>query len=311
MISVVKYTDSHREEWDKFVESSINGTFLFFRDFMEYHKDRFDDFSLLFYKDDKLISIIPGNHQENIFFSHQGLTYGGFIFLDSIKIETTIEIFTEFELFLKKYNFKKILFKCIPTIYHKKQIEYDLYCLFVKNYKLTRRDLSFAIDFHLPFNLSKDRRYRTNKSMKNDLEVAEEPEFEKFMSIVNQNLMSKYNLNAVHNFWELEKLHNSFKENIKLLLVKDKSNKIIAGSLIFIDNNFIHTQYLHADSFGKQLNALEFLIKYIFENNLNKRYLIFGTSTENGGKTLNYGLSKFKEGFGSKGFTHDFFEKKL
>ncbi len=78
-MQTVKYDKRHKEEWDDFVCCSKNGTFLFYRDFMEYHSGRFKDHSLLFYEKDKPVALLPGNITGNIFYSHQGLTYGGFI----------------------------------------------------------------------------------------------------------------------------------------------------------------------------------------------------------------------------------------
>ena len=40
-----------RAPWDTFVQESKNGTFLFVRDYMDYHRDRFQDCSLLVYRD--------------------------------------------------------------------------------------------------------------------------------------------------------------------------------------------------------------------------------------------------------------------
>jgi len=58
---IVKYTSTYYSEWNVFIENSKNGTFLFQRDFMEYHKDRFEDFSLLVYFKKKLVCVLPAN----------------------------------------------------------------------------------------------------------------------------------------------------------------------------------------------------------------------------------------------------------
>ena len=44
---------------------------------MDYHKDRFEDYSLMVFKDEKLVAVLPANRVEDKLFSHQGLTYGG------------------------------------------------------------------------------------------------------------------------------------------------------------------------------------------------------------------------------------------
>ena len=47
-LSVVRYTSDQKIVWDSFVAASRNGTFLFMRDYMDYHADRFTDYSLMF-----------------------------------------------------------------------------------------------------------------------------------------------------------------------------------------------------------------------------------------------------------------------
>ena len=44
---VRKYTDSERALWNGFLPRCKNAHFMFHRDFMEYHSDRFSDFSLI------------------------------------------------------------------------------------------------------------------------------------------------------------------------------------------------------------------------------------------------------------------------
>jgi len=81
MIEVIRYCNARRFLWDEFLPNSKNSTFLFYRNFMDYHSDRFRDFSILVLEDGKLKSILPANLDlEGNLHSHQGLTYGGFVF---------------------------------------------------------------------------------------------------------------------------------------------------------------------------------------------------------------------------------------
>ena len=50
MYKVSRYTAEDKIEWDRFIATAKNATFLFQRDFMDYHQDRFEDFSLMIYK---------------------------------------------------------------------------------------------------------------------------------------------------------------------------------------------------------------------------------------------------------------------
>ena len=49
---------------------------MFDRNYMDYHKDRFKDHSLLFYNDGKLIALLPMSEHDEMLVSHGGLTYG-------------------------------------------------------------------------------------------------------------------------------------------------------------------------------------------------------------------------------------------
>ncbi len=52
-IFVRPYNESFCETWDEFVRCSRNATFLFRRAFMDYHRDRFVDASLLLFDEKK------------------------------------------------------------------------------------------------------------------------------------------------------------------------------------------------------------------------------------------------------------------
>ena len=60
-MKMIKYRIEHKNKWDNFVHNSKNATFLFQRDFMDYHQDRFEDFSLMVYKNETLYALLPAN----------------------------------------------------------------------------------------------------------------------------------------------------------------------------------------------------------------------------------------------------------
>lgn len=76
MIEIVRYTDNQEDIWNQFNKQSKNYLFMFDRNYMDYHKDRFKDHSLLFYNDGKLIALLPMSEHDEMLVSHGGLTYG-------------------------------------------------------------------------------------------------------------------------------------------------------------------------------------------------------------------------------------------
>ena len=76
MFEIERYTDAQAGEWNAFVRSSKNGTFLFDRGYMDYHADRFADASLMCRRDGCLYALLPANRDGDALYTHQGLTYG-------------------------------------------------------------------------------------------------------------------------------------------------------------------------------------------------------------------------------------------
>ena len=108
MFQVCKYTNSKKADWDNFIATAKNATFLFQREFMDYHNDRFEDFSLMVYKDEKLYAVFPANKNGENVYSHQGLTYGSFVLQDSAKLKSTFIAFKELLKFLFEEGIKKL-----------------------------------------------------------------------------------------------------------------------------------------------------------------------------------------------------------
>ena len=61
MLKVDRYDPSRADQWNRFVATSRNGTFLFDRRYMDYHKNRFEDLSLVISKDDRIVALLPAN----------------------------------------------------------------------------------------------------------------------------------------------------------------------------------------------------------------------------------------------------------
>lgn len=311
-MTIEKYNDSFKNIWNEFVKNSKNGHFFFQRDYMEYHSDRFDDFSLMIFNEsDKLIAILPANIKEAILYSHQGLTFGGFLVDDKMKTETMLEIFEPLKQFLKEQNIEKIIYKCIPYIYHIKPSEEDRYALFRNDAQLIRRDVTSTIDLTEQVRYSKGRKWTINKAKKESIETFESDDYEVFWELLTGVLESSHEAKPVHTLEEMKKLANLFPKNIKLFLAK-KDDRIVSGALIYENQNIIHTQYLANSEEGRELGALDLLIDYLIKDIYkNKKYFDFGISNEDAGRYLNTGLIAQKEGFGARAVVQDFYELEI
>lgn len=306
---IEKYQQNFRKEWDTFVGQAKNGHFLFMRNFMEYHADRYTDHSLLFFsKKGQLIALLPANIDQQTLFSHQGLTFGGFVVSDQITTNVMLELFECLKDYLKSISVSKVIYKCLPAIYHRIPAEEDLYALFRNEATLIRRDVSSAIPLAQYVNYSKSRKWGINKAKSSEIIVVQLSEYKEFWSVLEEVLLTNHQVKPVHSLKEIAHLAKHFPDNIKLFgAIKD--NQLLAGSVIFESQMVAHTQYMANSSAGKKYRALDLLIHYLItEVYPDKKYFDFGISTESSGKVLNSGLIAQKEEFGAHAIVHDFYE---
>jgi hypothetical protein len=307
-----KYEKIFKNEWNNFVNKAKNGHFFFNRDFMEYHSNKFQDFSLIIFDDnDKILSILPANIKENTLYSHQGLTFGGFVTNERTNVASMLGFFKLLKIYLHSNNISRMVYKAIPYIYHSMPAEEDRYALFVYNAKLIKKEVSSTILLQRQIGYTKGRKWTVNKAKKENLKVEKSLDFKNFWVVLEDVLRFRHNASPVHTIDEIERLATLFPENIKLYIIKI-DEEIIAGTIIFENANIVHTQYMANSDYGKKIGALDLLIDYLIKDVYkNKIYFDFGISTEEDGKILNKGLIEQKEGFGARAVVHDCYELNL
>jgi hypothetical protein len=136
--TVRKYQESDSENWNAFIGQAKNATFLFHRDFMGYHSDRFEDYSIIVLYKEKWVAVLPANRVGNTVYSHQGLTYGGLVYSENVKLASIIRIFMSVLFFFNENSIEKLQVKLTPSIYHKKPAEELSYTLFLTKAQLLR-----------------------------------------------------------------------------------------------------------------------------------------------------------------------------
>jgi hypothetical protein len=309
MIQVVQYQAEHKRLWDEFVAQAKNGVFLFRRDYMDYHADRFTDHSLLFFADEKLVALLPANSTDDALISHGGLTFGGVISDNRLRAGLMLEIFDALRAYLRaRGNVARLIYKAVPHIYHSVPAEEDLYALFRHEARLIRRDLSATVSQRERIGLTKGRKWSLKQSRAHALDVRPSADFETFMTIEAEVLKAKYNLRPVHTAAELVMLAGRFPDNIKLFAAY-KGATMLAGVVMYESRNVAHAQYIAATEEGKQMAALDCILNFLInEQYTEKPYFDFGVSTEQGGRYLNAGLAEHKESFGARAVVYDFYE---
>jgi len=307
--TVKRYGSNNYSEWNAFISTAKNATFLFNRDFMEYHSDRFDDFSLLVYDNEKLVAVLPANRVGATVFSHQGLTYGGLVLPLNSKFYNVIFIFKSILSYLNENAISALKIKKIPTIYCDTFSDEIDYLVSVCKGITTMKHAVSVINLTSNFKISKSRRECINRGKKLSLIIKEEDNLESFWNdILIPNLKEKYNSKPVHSLDEISALRAKFPKNIKHYNVYH-NEKLVCGTTLFITSHVVKPQYISGNESNNLLGSIDYLYDFlIHEVSKGKAFFDFGPSHENNGLNVVKNINFWKESFGANTLVQDFYE---
>lgn len=300
MIKVTSYSSDQKATWDQFVKEGDNSVFVYERDFMEYHRDRFTDSSLMVYEEGELIAVFPANIKDATVYSHQGLTYGGLVMKERRLVKKMIACFHAVISFLKEKNVKTIVYKPVPDYFCRTVNDTEHFILNLLEAKVLKVDTGFMIDYRDELKFQERRRRSAKKGEKHKTTVAIQDEFGGFWNdILIPNLRDKFGSAPVHSLEEIELLHQRFPEKIKQANAFIDET-LVAGATLFDFGRTIHCQYISSNDFGRDSGAIDLLFDHLIKMYApEKKYFSFGTAN-NHGNDINIGLSEWKEGWGSK-----------
>ena len=308
-IKVVRYSQSLQSVWDGFVAGCKNATFLFERGYIDYNP-RFVDFSLLFYKGNELVALLPACIDGDVLASHGGLTYGGFLVGRNVGAGQMLALFDALRCFLlSDTGVKKIVYNPVPHIYATYPAEEDLYALYRCNAVLARRRVASVVwqPRALPFSTLRKRKVKRAQGC--GYSIVEDGGYPAFWAVLAENLQKEHGAVPVHSLAEIELLAGRFPENIKLFRVVDAAGNTMAGTVLYITERVARVQYIGSVQAGRETGAVDFLFDYLVHTRYaGKEYFDFGTSVEQGGLVLNCGLIFQKEGFGGRAVVYDSYE---
>jgi hypothetical protein len=304
MIDVRLYSGADKDLWNSFVAKAKNATFLFDRGFMDYHSDRFEDHSLMIFKDQKLIAVLPAHKSGQDLVSHNGLTYGGFVWSRKIKFLDAFEAFKAVLSYADCNDFAALEIKEIPRIYHQLPSDESDYFMNLCGAQCIKKEVLLVIDYRDRLSFEKNRREGMNKALRHDLEVRVDGNFKEFWdTILMPQLHEKHQATPVHTLAEIELLAQRFPDNIKQVSVYH-NNKLVAGTTVFLTPTTVHPQYVMGNEQKNTLGSLDLAYDYIMEHfEEDRRFFNFNSSSEEQGKLLNRGLLFWKETCGARCIT--------
>ena len=308
MYKVRKYTQEDHRIWDDFIDNSKNSTFIFKRDFMEYHKERFEDFSLICFKNNLLVAILPAHKIDSTTIgSHLGLTYGGIVVRKSETFDNILLIIDKLLFYLHTNHIEKLIYKPIYKYYNVIGSDEIAFAKFLIKAKLINRQVSSVINLQHKLRMSHNRTRNIRKASKSGITIKEVKTCGEFWNkILIPNLKTKFNSEPVHSLEEITLLQRRFPNNIRQFNAY-MGDKILAGATLFVTPYVARVQYNSSHIKAGNTGASDLLYFKLINNYfVDKNYFDFGTSFDSEG--LNNGLLTWKESYGGRSFSIDTYE---
>lgn len=305
-MKIIKYNKTYENIWDKFITESKNGNIFHTRKFLNYHKDKFKDASILIYKKNKLIALFPAIEFENKIISHRGSTYGGLVVREDNKLNDTLRMWEE----IIQYHNKTIEFRKCEYIFDKYPSQEVEFAAKYLGFKCVNEELSTCLDLEY-IKLTKGRKWAIGKC-KNLKIVFDDLDYETYHKILSKNL-DKFNSTPTHTLKEMKYLKELLPKNYFLVTIYLEDIMIAGIWLVLATNKTAHTFYIAQNYQYSEYQPLSCVVNYIIKylQNNNFKYLNFGISTENGGKYINKGLFEFKESFGGFGVSRFYYRREI
>ena len=307
--SVERYTPDRKSEWDAFVSRAKSSTFLFYRDYMDYHQDRFTDHSLMVFREGELAGLLPANMKaDGTLISHEGLTYGGLALPPTASLGVVLGCFQAILMCLHLNQIDHLVYKRIPAFYNVIPDDDVAYALFLLEARLYRRDTSTTISQMDRLPLCKHHQRLMKKAINSGIHIVQETSFQPFWErVLVPQLAARHGARPVHTLDEITLLASRFPEQIKQFSAYFH-DEIVAGTTIYETPTVAHAQYSAVTEMGRQSGAQALLFGSLIEQYQDKRFFDFGTSNDKDGRALNHGLLDWKEGFGARVYTQDYYE---
>ena len=307
-VRAIPYTNHDAPVWDDVVHRSAKGTFQLESRYMDYHRSRFRDASLLFYDEHgRAVGAFPANYDEDgTVVSHAGLTYGGLIFAANAHATDVLLMLDAAVKYYKANKHKRLIYKAIQYIYSPIAADADLYGLTLHGAQILRRTLSTAIALDAPLPFSTLRRRGVVRAQRSGIQVVRTTDFAAYWQVLSDVLHQRHGAKPVHTLDEIRLLHARYPQGIQLYTATE-SDEVVAGVVVYASRGVAHAQYIAATERGRAVGALDLLFEVLVKTYRadGYRWFDFGISTDHSGAQLNAGLLAQKEGFGGRAVCYD------
>ena len=315
-IRVRAYEKRDAARWNELVAGSSHATFLQSRRFLDYHGDRFEDLSLMFWDyRGRLKAIFPGARDlddSSCVVSHPGATYGGLVAEGHLSPRLYRVLISQLCGYYRdeKIGIARVLYRSLPFHLQRIPMQLDHHALWQAGARVVGRELWNVISVQEPRKCSKGHKWSLGQARKQGLELREMHGSEGYAqahALLAQCLQERHARAPVHSCLEMIDLHDRLGERVSLWGAW-RGNELLAMTWLFHHGSSAwHAQYIASSRSGRDCGAVVFLLNetLLRAEKENIRYFSFGASSEEGGRRVNEGLFQHKASFGQGCVLHE------
>lgn len=327
-LSVHRFHEQDAALWDRFVNESINGTFMHSRQFLKYHPEgRFIDHSLLVRRSDgRLFAVFSAaeleDRDQRLLQSHPGATYGGLVVRSGAAAEDLYQAMMEIVAYARHRGFTRVGMRTTEKVFLPVEFEELNAAYFRSGFQIVARELSSAIrlqgltsENEVLANWTSAGRRALRRAQHCGLTARSSEDFELFWNLLETNLASRHAVTPTHTLQEIDQLRILLPGRVELVGAY-QGEQLIAGVVVFFMNETAaHTMYLAQDYQFQNCRSLNLAVYTAVIECLRRglQWLNLGISTVPGtlGFEFNPGLFAFKRNCGAEGVMRDSWQLSL
>ncbi len=298
---LVPYDPRWREAWDEFVRGSRNGHFMIERGYLEYHADRFEDSSLLFFHKGRLVALLPAHRKGEELMSYGGLPFAGFVVAPRTGHGHLAEIFAMLPQHLRDHGVARLIYTPTPSCYHAAPFEDDIYLMHRAGARCVSIKLSAGFAGPVPQAVAR-RMLRRLQHVGRTLpcEFFETEDVPAFWEHLERFLQARRETRPVHTAAEMALLKSRFPDQIRLFLAR-AAGEIVGGELLYLTPRVQRCQYSFRHRSDSTAVSRRLTLWLAAQPDLTRPWTDLGTSVHPGTGELDDDLYLSKENTGARG----------
>lgn len=294
-------------QWDRFVETSLNGSIFHLRSFLAYHGDRFErrERFLVVRKNDSVIAQIALAVQEQegemMAISPYGASVGGFVLARNPGYAKGNRIAEAFAEYLTRNNIRSAHLRLPPAFHAPESLDTFSFNLMEVGFRSINRDITSVVPLDHTSVLSERGRRKMRKAQEAGITVEHHAALQDFWPLMEATY-AKHGTHPTHSRDELALLMERFPDRIFTSIART-GNRPVAGICFFAVNpRVILSFYSCQDPEQPDLPGLGLLLPDSIDRFRKLGFLWFDLGTSTVSMQPRPSLFQFKEGYSRTGF---------